>query len=133
MKNTIKRISKVIVFIVSVILAIYLIFNGRLVYRSLYFPNQQKELRVKIDESNIEPQISIYVKKDKKSIFRIEVIDSKGKIVEPDFIGEDRFTSKDKFYYSYRLYTGKGKEYTVKIKNKTDSFVYSYVSVENNN
>jgi len=128
-----KRISKVIVLIGLVILAICLILNGRLLYKSLYFPNQEKELRVKIDERNIEPQISIYVKKAKKSIFRIEVVDSKGKIVEPDFIGEDRFTSKDKFYYSYRLYTSKGKEYTVKIKNKTDSFVYSYVSAENNN
>lgn len=133
MKNTIKRISKIIVLIVSVILVIYLILNGRLAYRSLYFPNQEKEIRVKIDKSNIEPQISIYVKKDKKAIFRIKVVDSEGKIVEPDSIGEDRFTSKDKFYYSYRLYTGKGKEYTVKIENKRDSFVYSYVSVENNN
>ena len=119
--------------IASVILVIYLILNGRLAYRSLYFPNQEKEIRVKIDKSNIEPQISIYVEKDKKAIFRIEVVDSEGKIVEPNFIGEDRFTSKDKLYYSYRLYTGKGKEYTVKIENKTDLFVYSYVSVENNN
>ncbi|MGL4697814.1 hypothetical protein [Enterococcus larvae] len=133
MKNIIKRISIIGASIVSVIVIIYLLSNVGLAYQSLYFPNQEKEFKVKIDERNIEPQISIYIKKNKQETFEIEVIDSDGKSIEPDYIGGDRFTSKDKFYYSYRIFTGKGKEYTVKIKNKTDAFVYSYVSVNNNN
>ncbi|MBO0469702.1 hypothetical protein JZO66_04025 [Enterococcus sp. DIV0242_7C1] len=133
MKNTINRISIIIVSILTIMVVVYLISNINSVYHSLYFPNQEKEFQVKIDKKNIEPQISVYLTKDKKETFEIRVNDSEGKSVEPDFVGEDRFTPKNKFFYSYRIYTGKGKQYTVKIKNRTDSFVYSYVSVNDNN
>lgn len=126
MKSIIKKISIIIASIIAIILVIYIISNVVLVYRSLYFPNQTKEFEVEIHESNIEAEFRIYV--DNKVGDKLQVT----------LDGEDgkRLELEEKKGIEQIIYVKKAKagaKYIVTVKNKTDSFVYSYVSVENNN
>ena len=96
-----------------------------------YLPNQQKEIKVKIADHNIEARIYIYLDEKHKENFEITLYDNQlKKNLTPYIVGKDRFTPKNKFYYVY--IAEKGETYTVKIKNKTDSTITSNIIVEDN-
>ncbi|MBO0469703.1 hypothetical protein JZO66_04030 [Enterococcus sp. DIV0242_7C1] len=126
MKCIIKRLNIIIAAIVFVILVIYLISNAVLVYRSLYFPNQEKKFKVEIQESNMEAEIRVYVDNKAGNDLNVTLSEENGEIQEL----EKQNGTKEIMYFKK---AEAGKEYIVKVKNRTDSFVYSYVIVENNN
>ena len=126
LKNTTKKISIIIASIVAVPLVFLLILNIGLAYDSLYFPNQEKEFKESVDERNIEAEIRIYVDKeaDKNLDIKLLISDS-GKTKELERLVREN----DVTYFCDAVAGGK---YKVIVKNKTDSFVYSYVNVGDN-
>ncbi|MBP1046153.1 hypothetical protein I6N96_07645 [Enterococcus sp. BWM-S5] len=125
-RNIIKIISISIVCVIGLSLLIF-IFKDQF---PVFFPNQQKEMKVNILDSNIEAQIFIYVDEKHKNDFEVNLYSEAGEKISPSKIDTDRFTPKGEFFYSYRVQ--KGKEYVAKIANRTDSIIFSNVRVEDN-
>jgi PHD/YefM family antitoxin component YafN of YafNO toxin-antitoxin module len=127
--KSILKASSIVIGIILFSLVFFLIpkYNGQ-----KYLPNQQREIKVKIADNNIEARIYIYLEDKHKEDFEITLYDDQLKEnLTPYIEGRDKFASKEKFHYVYIV--EKGKTYTVKIKNKTDSIITSIVIVEDNN
>ncbi|MGG5342186.1 hypothetical protein [Enterococcus sp. AZ192] len=126
-RNIIK-ISSVVIAIIAVLTFLFFISKDQL---PIFFPNQQKEIKVKIADHNIEARIYIYLDEKHKEDFEITLYDNQLKEnLAPYSVGKDKFTPKGKLHYVYIV--EKGGAYTAIIKNKTDSVIISNIRVEDN-
>lgn len=126
--KSILKASSIVIGIILFSLVFFLIpkYDGQ-----KYLPNQQREIKVKIANHNIEARIYVYLEDKHKEDFEITLYDNQLKEnLTPYIVGRDKFASKGKFHYVYIV--EKGETYTVKIKNKTDSIITSNIIVENN-
>lgn len=126
-KNIIK-ISSIVIAIIAGLALLFFISKDQL---PIFFPNQKKEIKVKIADHNIEARIYIYLDEKYKEDFEISLYDNQLKEnLTPYSVGKDKFTPKGKLHYIYIV--EKGETYTAKIQNKTDSMIISTVLVEYN-
>lgn len=120
-KKLVKRASISIFCLVLVVFA----FKN---YTPIYFPHQEKMIKLKIDQDNHEAAIFIGVDLAQKDELKVRLYDNSGNICEVSKI----LSSKDSYKYNYLLLKP-GEVYTIKVNNITDSFVFSEVLITHNN
>lgn len=120
-KNTIKIISISIACIVGIFVLLF-IFKDQV---PVFFPNQQKEITRTIHDKNIEAQVRIYIDKKAGKNLDIELIRESGDINELD-----KQVGTKQILYSHRL--NSGEKYMIRVKNQTDSFIFTNVEIVDN-
>jgi len=123
-----KRISIIIGIIVVIGLVVILIFTVFKNTSPIYLPYQEKEKIVQIKENNNEARIYIYINQNQSENMDVQVY-NENELNEPLIVSIDK--SKKRTEYIYTAF--KEEQYTVKIKNKTNSVLFSNVKVQANN
>lgn len=117
-----------LIIVVGLIICLTLLLFVFRSYIPIYLPNSQKEFKVTIKENNNEPAIFVGISLDQKEKLIVELYDSDGNLCQVS----KTLNGENSYKYNY-LSIKPGQTYTVKIKNKTNSIIFSNGSIQNNN
>lgn len=122
-KNTIK-ISSILTIVVVGFLLLFFALRSQL---PVFFPGEEKTIERRINDHNLEATIRIYLVENRQEDFELQVFEKGSTIdLEPDISDY-----KGRLCYSYR-YLKVGAVYTIKIRNKTRSFIFTNIDITDN-